>query len=194
MKACFRNSIHLFVATLLLNLSCTENPQQSRSDFRQTMAIHELIVLRTEGLALTELVDRTTLASSTDSLVGLISDYYVQTHPEFLKLCRGQPVLLENEDFDTIWKTLKHHINTSDATVEEALIFLYTANINKSISVYQRIIQENQHQNLHCFALRALPILLHHQKQAFVLLKNKGNNQSKTEGTIPVKLTHHSLR
>lgn len=162
----------IVVLSFMTSTACKQNRPQEM-DVKQLLDINELVVLRTEGLVLTEIVDPKTFDAPLGGLIGDIKAYYQETHPSFLRVCQGQPLVLQYEDFDMIREGIRNQVFTSEAGIEEAIMSLYVANTDRSIEVYERILQESERKDVRRFALRALPGLYNHQKEVHALLRQR---------------------
>lgn len=165
MKADIR--LHIALLSLFVSLACTNE------NLTTDTTLYELVALRTEGLALAELVGQQTGDDKIDGTVRQIKAYYRETHPTFLNVCAGQPLVLREQDFDTIWNTLQAQLFADEGAVYDRFLSLYIINTEKSITIYQRVLSEGRPQELYHFAKLALPNLYNQQKELCALLKQK---------------------
>lgn len=170
----------LIIATFL-TASCREHAPRSVDD-EHIHVISELVVLRTEGLALAEVAASATRDEQVGRAIGQVKAYYIETHPAFLKLCQGQVIVLAHDDFATICAAVEHQILGESACVEMAFLSLYTDHTARQIAAYERVLRKSSKEDLYAFALRALPGLYHQQREISAIVHKHACRDS----TLPV--------
>src|SRR5690606_34036571 len=160
-----------------LTASCRERPPNMVAD-EHLRVLNELIVLRTEGLALAEVAASASHDEQVNRTIGHIKTYYTHTHPEFLKLCEGQIVVLAQKDFATIWTAVEHQLLRDAECTEKAFLSLYIANTARSIVAYERVLRGDADGDVYLFALRALPGLYSQRSEIASLLRQHAYRDS----------------
>src|SRR5690554_2166391 len=139
MKPCTNFCAPFLLAFVLV--SCTERSPQA-IDAKQAMAINKLVALRTEGLVLAEIADGGVPNPQVSEAIARIKTYYRDTHPAFIDVCRGQPIVLGQQDYDVIWTAAQDQMLATGHCAEEAFLLLYIANTAKAIAIYERLLLE----------------------------------------------------
>lgn len=165
---------HLYIALVFsLMLSACFNTAVPTSEGEQ-LAINQLILLRTEGLILAEMVHERTERDEIRKMCKKIIAYYQDTHPGFLEICENRIIAVQSKDFDSLWNKTNDFMDTSGYDMEETFINLYQNNIERSITLYEVIIQSNDWEDISYFSFLALPHL-YNQQQELRALENENN-------------------
>ncbi|MFD1772167.1 hypothetical protein [Sphingobacterium suaedae] len=129
------------------------------SSERQEAALRELVLLRTEGLALAEFIGTKSTKPEVLSLCDTIRRYYQHTHPEFLRICAGRKITLVPADFEHLWNAMLARFDTSQLPLEQLSLRLCEENLRASIGMYESILREQEWEDICYFSFIALPDL-----------------------------------
>lgn len=146
----------ILIIILISNVAC----QRSEKDDREASAlVRKLVMVRTEGLALAELLWNNSEDPAVKQISGQIIEYYQSTHPLFLQICKGRKLMLREHDYQNIWTNLQNKIDTYDPQIEQKLIALSIENIQISMELYNQAIHDQRWEDILVFSFEALPEL-----------------------------------
>ncbi|MCL7987468.1 hypothetical protein M8998_05895 [Sphingobacterium sp. lm-10] len=178
------NFTHFIIITLLLATSCQSASVQETEN--EMFVVNELILLRTEGMALCELAAAANPSPEVQATCEKLKTYYTSTQEEFTYLCTGRSVAMEEEDFDTIWKQAENYLLKDTANFELAFIELSSDNILRSITLHELIVQRQDWEDIMYYAFKSLPELYYQQgnlsrlKESFYIQKSATSLNVKT--------------
>lgn len=132
---------------------------------REAIVVRELVLLRTEGLALAEFVGSKSLDADVIQVGKQLRTYYQQTHPDFLQACTGSQIDLNDADFDSLWTNISDRFVSADQSMESLCLQLCDENIRASIELYEDIIRTRESEKISYFSFIALPDLYNQQQQ-----------------------------
>lgn len=151
-----------FVFLLLVTVSSCTNG--GKLDDKELLVMQELVLLRTEGLALAEFVQSKSADPEVLAMCENLQRYYEETHPEFLQICTGRKIALSNSDFDLLWGKMSERFSAGNHSVETTCLQLCEENIQSSIKLYETLIQKRDWEDISYFSFLALPDLYNQQQ------------------------------
>ncbi|MFD2594670.1 hypothetical protein [Sphingobacterium griseoflavum] len=163
----------------MLTLSACKS--EDRSQERASSTIRQLVLLRTEGLALAEFVEAKSQDSDVIQMGKQLKSYYQQTHPEFLNACAGNKLDLDDSDFDSLWTSISDRFQKSNQSIENTCLYLCEENIKASINLYEEIIQQHEFEEISYFSFIALPDLYNQQEYLNNLRSNMRFQQAQIQ-------------
>ncbi len=154
---------HTILLFLIVGFSACTMDDASKQ--REAVIVRELVLLRTEGLALAEFVGSKSADADVIKVGEQLRAYYQQTHPDFLRACTGSQIDLNDADFDSLWTKINDRFVSEDQSMESLCLQLCDENIRTSIKLYEDIIRERESEKISYFSFIALPDLYNQQQQ-----------------------------
>lgn len=150
------------VFLVLVTFSACKNA--GHEDERELRIMRELVLLRTEGLALADFVQTKAQDPKVIAMCEELHSYYEETHPEFLQICAGRQISVSDQDFDLLWNKMSERFSIGNTSVEQTCLQLCEENICSSIRLYEEIIQKRDWEDMAYFSFIALPDLYNQQQ------------------------------
>ncbi len=150
---------------LLLIVSFSSCKMNDAAKQREAAIVRELVLLRTEGLALAEFVGAKSIDADVIQIGEQLRAYYQQTHPDFLQACTGSQIDLNDADFDSLWTNISDRFVSTDQSMESICLQLCDENIRASIKLYEDIIRTRESEKISYFSFIALPDLYNQQQE-----------------------------
>ncbi len=152
----------------LLVTSCQSASVKETED--EMFVVNELFLLRTEGMVLCDIASSNNPSPEIQMACEKLRNYYTGTQEDFVYLCDGRSVALEQEDFDLIWKHLDTQLTKDSMQFEIAFIELSADNLLRSIALHELILQRKDWEDIMYYAFKSLPEL-YKQQGALTQLK-----------------------
>lgn len=173
-----KNVAHILMLIALLGSeSCDGTRRESENEM---FVINELFMLRTEGMILCQIAE----AADSDGQILNACDrfhaYYAATQPEFLSLCDGRSIALDESDFDTIWKNVERGVKKNAVFSKSDFITLTTDNILRSIALHEIILERMEWEDVSYYAFKSLPELYNQQQLLSDLRRSEHENSPET--------------
>lgn len=133
--------------------------------------LRELILLRTQGLMLAEIICFQTENTDIRALGQMVVRYYEDTHPEFLEVCKRKLYAGVEIDVDALWSTANEYLHSTGNSLDDAFLLRYQDNIVRAITLHEMIILSGHSPDLRYFSFVALPELYRQQRELSALAR-----------------------
>nr|WP_315395312.1 hypothetical protein [uncultured Sphingobacterium sp.] len=129
-------------------------------DYKDEHILRDIVFMRTEGLVMTQLMEKHSKNKDILVLCKQIRNYYKNTQPILVDIIKGKTIDLDQNQFEQIWKAgEKSFLYYSDES-ESKWNKLFLEHINASVNAYTKLLRERQDDDIAYFTFRALPELV----------------------------------
>jgi uncharacterized lipoprotein YehR (DUF1307 family) len=146
----------LLAVFLFIQVSCQRS---AKDDQAASDIVRKIVMVRTEGLAIAEVLWTYSEDPAVRQISKQIIEYYKSTHPTFLRICKGRSLMLNEQDYRNIWTNLENKIDYYDPQIEQKLLALSMENTTISIELYSSLIRNQRWHDIAVFSFEALPEL-----------------------------------
>lgn len=146
-----------FIITIFLLLSSTKLISQ---DLNYENTLRDIVFMRTEGLVMTQLMEKHTKNKEMLLLCKRVKEYYQKTQPILLEIVKGKTLDLDEEQFVQIWKAGEKAFQNYDEKTQKEWNSLFATHINACVQAYTQLLQERQDDDISYFSFQALPELV----------------------------------
>lgn len=143
----------------------------AQNDLRELKVVRNIVFMRTEGLAMVELLAKHCSDKRIQKICNRSTKYYKDTQPVLLELCKGMDLKLSKEDMESLFELLENGFKNYDHTRELDYLLIYEEHVNRSIKIYAELAKENRWDQLAYFSLKALPELFNLKQEMRKIIK-----------------------
>lgn len=122
--------------------------------------LRDIVFMRTEGLVMTQLMEKHSKNKYMLLLCKRIKNYYKDTQPILLEIIKGKTIGVDQSQFEQIWKAGENSFAYYSDESENKWNKLFLEHINASVNAYTKLLQERQDDDIAYFTFRALPGLV----------------------------------
>ncbi|UPZ35375.1 hypothetical protein MUB18_14795 [Sphingobacterium sp. PCS056] len=149
--------VYSFIITIFLLLQSSALISQ---DLNDENTLRDIVFMRTEGLVMTQLMEKHTTDKQMLLLCKRIKDYYKTTQPILLEIVKGKTLQLDQRQFDQIWKAGEKSFENYNEKNKKQWKLLFEQHIHACVQAYTKLLQERQDDDISYFSFQALPELV----------------------------------
>lgn len=146
----------LFLLGIVIFQGCNASIKESEN---KDEIVSKLVILRTEGLAIAEYLNSKTQDPEVKEFCLYVKNYYKSTQKDFVKLCEGKELNVEEADFNEIWFTINDGNEVYDEFVEKRLMSVCKENLEISFDLFYQIMNSHTNHHIGGYSYKAMPQL-----------------------------------